>query len=93
LPSGFGDGLILLVLRARNRGAESCEAQKQDCRRCEMDGARDSPCACAARLKGPWAVEVSKLHGKPTTGGLRVRRSVPGKRRYRKSFSRPVACP
>jgi hypothetical protein len=56
LPSSFGDGLILLVLRARNGGAESCEAQKQDGGCSEMDGARDSPCACATRLEGHWAV-------------------------------------
>ena len=94
LTGGFGDGLILLlVLRARNGGAESCEAQKQDGECSEMDGARDSPCACATRLKGPGAVEVSKLHGKPTTGGLCVRRSVSGKRWNGKGFSRPVACP
>jgi hypothetical protein len=46
----------LLVLRARNGGAESRKAQKQDCRCGELDGTRDSPCACATRLEGPEAV-------------------------------------
>jgi hypothetical protein len=57
LPGGFGDGrILLLVLRARNGGAESCETQKQDGGSSEMDGARDSPCACATRLKRHGAV-------------------------------------
>jgi len=56
LTGGFGDGWILLILRARNGGAESREAQKQDGRCGEVDGARDPPCACATRLEGPEAV-------------------------------------
>jgi len=56
LTGGFSDTLILLVLRARNRGAESSETQKQDGRSGKPVGGRDLPCACAARPKRHWAV-------------------------------------
>ena len=43
LASGFGDGLILLVLRARNICAESGAAEKKNGRCGETEGTRDSP--------------------------------------------------
>jgi hypothetical protein len=51
-----------------------------------MEGTRDSPCACATRLERHGSVWVSKLHGKPTTGGLRVRRIVSKSAPQGKSF-------
>lgn len=56
LAGGFSDGIALLVLRARNGGAESGETQKQDSRSGKPDGTREFPCACAARLERQWAV-------------------------------------
>jgi len=56
LAGGFGDALILLVLRATNVGAESREAQKKNSGCGEMDRTRDSPCACATRLERHGAV-------------------------------------
>ena len=80
LTGGFGDALVLLVLRlvlgARNRGAESRAAEKKNCGCRETDGTRDPPHAWATRLERHEAVWVSKQHGKPTTGGHRVRKSV-----------------
>lgn len=87
LTSGFGDTLVWLVLSERNGRAKSCEAHKKNCERSETVGTRDSPAACAARLGGQRAAWVSQQHGKPTTGGHRVRRIVVGERADRKIIS------
>ena len=56
LTGGSGDALILVVLRARNGRAESREAQKNNSRRGQTGGTRDSPQAWATRLEGHGAV-------------------------------------
>jgi len=78
LASCFRDALILLALRAGNGCGESREAQKKNRGGDKTCTGRNSPEACATGLDGQRAVDVSQQHGKPTTGGLRVRRSVPG---------------
>ena len=56
LAGSFGDGLALLVLRARKGGAESRKTQKQDGRGGKPMRTRDFPCASAAWLERQWAV-------------------------------------
>jgi hypothetical protein len=53
LAGGFGNGLVLC---ARNTGAESSKAQKENGRRDETERTRDSPQAWSSRLERHGAV-------------------------------------
>lgn len=72
LPGGFGDALVLLILSARNGGAERGAEQKSGGSGEQLGSAQNSPHACGTRLEGHRGFCVSQQHSKPTTGGLRV---------------------
>lgn len=92
LPRGIGDALRGLILSERSGCTEREAAEKCRKRDGDFEWTRDSPRAQALRLERRSAVEGSQHNGKPTTGGLRVRKIVPEGLAERKSFSPMVSC-